>query len=200
MAAYRDLGNLALREVLPPSIRDDSTIRAVADALDPESQDIYLQITNLPYHPNLDNLPSRVIDLLAWQYHVDFYDAGADIAVRRARVASAITDHMLHGTREGVSRALETVFGAGNFTIVEWHEVDPGRPVHTYRVRIHAPFVSADIAEMRSVLRIAAPARSHLQTYIIWDELDALGLTWDELDALGLDWDQVDEWLIWAEA
>ena len=199
--AYKALSDLALREILPPSIRDDEQLAALAGALDPESQAIYAAITdNLPYLPNLANLPSSVVDLLAWQFHVDDYDVAADIAVRRALVESAIEDHKLHGTREGARRAIAAVIGDGNFTLLEWWQVAPTRPVATYRILIHVAFNSADVSAIIARLAIAANVRSHLESAITWAELDALGYTWDQLDALGLDWAGLDQFyfFVWV--
>lgn len=193
---YKNLAGLSLREILPPSIGNDEQMQAIADALDPETHKIAQSVSDfLPLMPNLANLPESALDLLAWQYHVDLWDSSADLATKRARIETAILDHRLYGTREGVQRELDKIFGAGNTTIVEWHENTPTRTPHTYRVKVHVPMTDAQRRLMAARLKVAAPARAQLDDpYITWDEFDALNLTWNDLDALNLTWDEQDEW------
>ena len=43
--------------------------------------------------PRLKKLPEEIVDELAWQYHVDFYDVAADIAMKQELVRKAIARH-----------------------------------------------------------------------------------------------------------
>lgn len=187
------LSDVALRDLLPPSISDDDQMVAIADGLDAESHKIVDDTAKfLPYIPGLDELPSRIVDLLAWQYHLDNYDASADISVRRARVRQAIAEHKVHGTRSMVVSVLDEVFGAGGYTLLEWWENTPKQAPYTFRVIIHAAFTADDIADARKKLETVSNVRSHWIGSIVWAELDALGYTWAELDAMALTWSLMD--------
>ena len=194
------LRDLALLAITPPSIKADEQVTAIADGTDEESLQIVADIERfLPWIPNLDNLPSRIVDLLAWGYHVDNYDSSAAIEVRRERVRQAIAEHRIHGTRPMVQSALDLIFGAGNTTIIEWWETDPVQAPYTFRVIIHVPFTQGDIEAARAMLAVVSNVRSWWLGFIIWDELDALNYTWNALDALGLTWDQMDEFYFYVE-
>jgi len=193
------LRDLALLDITPPSIKADVQVTAIADGTDEESLQIIADIERfLPWIPNLDNLPSRIVDLLAWGYHVDNYDSSAAIAVRRERVRQAVAEHRIHGTRPMVQWALDMIFGVGNATIVEWWQNDPVHAAYTFRVKIHVPFTQDDLDAARTMLTVVSNVRSHWLAYIIWDELDLQDYSWNELDALGLTWDQMDEFYFYA--
>ncbi|MHB0998226.1 MAG: phage tail protein I [Armatimonadota bacterium] len=187
------LSDVALRDLLPPSISEDDQMIAIADGLDTESHKIVDDTAKyLPYIPGLDDLPSRIVDLLAWQYHLDNYDASASITVRRSRVRQAIAEHKIHGTRSMVDSVLTETFGEGGYTLIEWWENTPKQAAYTFRVFIHEAFTADDIADARRKLAVVSNVRSHWIGSIIWSELDAFGYTWTELDALALTWSQMD--------
>lgn len=194
-----ELASLALREMLPPSISDDDQLLAVAAGLDAESQVIVGDVDRfLPYLAGLDNLPSRILDLLAWQFHIDYWDSAADLAAKRARVREAIADHRLHGTRAAVESALEEIFGEGNFTLIEWWEDDPIREPYTFRITLSEAFTEEDIAAIQERLAVVCNVRSHWITFIIWNELDDLAYTWNDLDALDLTWNKFDHFYLFV--
>lgn len=131
----RGVGDVTLREIAPQVIVDDEQLSAVCDALDVQHLAIADVITTyLPYLPNLDNIPERIVDLLAWQYHVDNYDSAAAISLKRTRVRQAIAEHKIQGTLRAVKNALDMLFGQGQYDLLEWFEFD-GDP-YTFRVNV----------------------------------------------------------------
>ncbi|MEN6371906.1 MAG: phage tail protein I [Armatimonadota bacterium] len=128
--AISRVDDVSLYELLPESIKGDDQLMAVCDALDQQMTDIAEDIeVYLPFLPNLDNIPERIVDLLAWQYHVDDYDPAADIAIKRGRVMSAIADHRIQGTPKAVKNVLDAMFGKDNYSMFEWFEYG-GEPYH----------------------------------------------------------------------
>ena len=79
-----DLQNLNLIELLPTSIASDETIRNICNAIAEKLQTINEKAELVLLLPRLDQLPETLVDELAWQYHVDFYDYAADINKKRA--------------------------------------------------------------------------------------------------------------------
>lgn len=207
MSSISTLETVRLADILPASISDEEQLAAVAGALDAETRKIIASIkTFLPYLPNLANQCSRIVDLLAWQYHVDDYNVSADLATRCAKVRSAIADHKLYGTRAAVVKAVDAYIGAGKYTLLEWWETVSKGHAYTYRIKFHAlppgfdynaalPFnliPAAAMTRLASILAIVSNVRSKLVGYLFWDEVDALQKDWDSLEAIGLTWDQMD--------
>ena len=91
-----DLQNLNLIELLPTSIASDETIRNICNAIAEKLQTINEKAELVLLLPRLDQLPETLVDELAWQYHVDFYDYAADINKKRALVRKAIDLSLIH--------------------------------------------------------------------------------------------------------
>lgn len=125
--------DVSLAELLPASIANDENILVVCDAMDQQLVDIAEDVeVYLPFLPNLDNIPERIIDLLAWQYHVDDYDPNADIVVKRTRIRQAIADHRIQGTPRAVKNVLDAAFGEVSYILSEWF--DHGGEPYTFRI------------------------------------------------------------------
>ena len=82
--------------------------------------------------PRLDELPEEIVDELAWQYHVDFYDYSADIEKKRALVRQAIAWHKRKGTPAAVEEVCTAVFQTAR-VFENWEY--GGEPYH-FQVRL----------------------------------------------------------------
>lgn len=74
-----ELKDDSLQQILPSSIASDKTVQDIAKAISAKLQLINRQTELILLLPRLDELSETLIDELAWQYHVDFYDYQADI-------------------------------------------------------------------------------------------------------------------------
>lgn len=201
MSSLAEIGSVV--QILPENLRSDDNVAAAAGAIEEHLVAIAADISNaLPLLPNLDKLPERIIDILAWQFHVDFYDASTPIAERRSRVQQAIEDHRIAGTRAGMKRALEAVFGSNDFDIVEWWQADPPGDPFTFWVFVHVGFTEEQFETAQKIARVLGNVRSEWVGYITWAQLEALpaGYTWDTLEALGLEWQQLTYYYIYGPA
>ena len=70
----RKLSDIVLQEIAPPSINRDKNVQAVCAVIDVEMRNLAQQTRFVLLLPRLDELPEELVDELAWQYHVDFYD------------------------------------------------------------------------------------------------------------------------------
>lgn len=196
-----DYPNIQLISILPDNLAEDENISAIAEGAEIHLNAIAHDILNaLPLMPNLDNLPERIVDLLAWQFHVDFYDSASTLDAKRDRVRTAIEDHRIAGTRAGMQRALEYVFDSDDFDIVEWWERDPPGEPYTFFVFIHVPFTSEQFERAVAISAVLGNVRSRWIGYITWAELEELNYTWAALKALGLQWQQLTYYYIYGPA
>jgi len=67
-----DITQIKLIDLVPPSIRDDQKVQAAAAAIDKELQAVTANISQTILIARIDELSEPVLDLLAWQFHVDF--------------------------------------------------------------------------------------------------------------------------------
>lgn len=127
----RNLSDLLLTDVLPSSIAGDEQVRNIAAAVQAKLQSINSQIELILLLPRLDELPEALVDELAWQYHVDFYDYLLPVDKKRALVRQAIDWHRRKGTPGAIIDAVTSVYG--NCLLEEWWEYG-GEPYH-FRVK-----------------------------------------------------------------
>lgn len=124
-----ELKDISMLDILPPNLLTDKKIRVITEALDAELHEITKCIKRCQLYSRIDELPGEVIDLLAWQFHVDFYEPiGMDIKTKRKLVKESIAWHRIKGTPAAVEMMLSSTFGR-SAKVSEWYEYD-GEPYH----------------------------------------------------------------------
>lgn len=130
-------------ELLPASLSMDRTMHGVADSLEPHlcagdaAIASILLIARLsgdgkPLAPALERLVEQsgglkeleenLLDLMAWQYHVDDYDLAQSYDAKLDMVRTSIALHRKKGTRWAVRRAIDAAFQDISTTVLEWFE------------------------------------------------------------------------------
>ena len=144
MADIRTIGSLSLLDILPENLLADKQVYAAAKSLDDELQRVTASCVEVLHLPRLDELPEAVIDLLAWQWHVDFYEPDADIKVKRQLVRESIAWHRIKGTKSAVEGMIRTIFQGG--IITEWFDYG-GEPYHFRVDLLSAPKMTPENTE-----------------------------------------------------
>ena len=156
----KDLQSTSLLDILPQNLLADKKINAAAQALDDELQKITEATRNALLLPRLDELSEEVIDLLAWQWHVDFYEPSMSIETKRQLVRESIAWHRIKGTKAAVEKMAQTVFKGG--VVTEWFEYG-GEPYHFRIDLLTAPNITQDdTARLLAVVNAAKNVRSVL--------------------------------------
>lgn len=124
----KDIESISLLDILPNSILTDPQITAAAKALDTELQSVTRATVETLHLPRIDELPEAVVDLLAWQWHVDFYESlGMDIDTKRRLVKESIAWHRAKGTPAAIEAVASAAFD--KTTVKEWYEYG-GKPYY----------------------------------------------------------------------
>jgi len=112
---------LRLEDIAPDSIKITDVL-AFFRAIDPELQKITKAIDEALIMTRIDELPEEIVDLLAWQLHVDFYEPlGLDLDRKRALVKNSLIWHRYKGTKYALESMIRILFFE-NFAIEEWFE------------------------------------------------------------------------------
>ena len=155
-----DINHISLMDLLPVNLKEDSEVVNAAKALDDEINLVTKATSELILFANLDNLPEKVIDLLAWQLHVDFWDNDFDIKIKREMVKNSISWHKRKGTpsvvEEVVSKFLDNAVVRENW--------EYGGAPYCFKVdTITGPMVSdKTINEIVKAINAVKNTRSHL--------------------------------------
>lgn len=128
----RKLSDIVLQEIAPPSINRDKNVQAICAAIDAEMRKLARQTELVLLLPRLDELPEELVDELAWQYHVDFYDYSADLTKKRNLVRQAIAWHK----RKGTPAAVEEVCTAAFKTAKVFENWEYGGEPYHFQVRL----------------------------------------------------------------
>ena len=115
-----NINDIKLLELLPSSIRDDPQVIAAATALDSELQAVSADIKENIIIARIGELSEDVIDVLAWQWHLDFYDETLSLDVKRELVKKSLENHRIKGTPAAVENIVATAFKSA--TVREWYE------------------------------------------------------------------------------
>lgn len=174
---------LSLLDIVPPSISGDKNVKAIIKATDPQIQEVSQNIREAFIISRINELPENVIDLLAWQWHVDSYEPKLPIETKRKLVLDSIRLHRKKGTKSAIKSALEKFDFVP--TIKEWFEI--GTKPHTFEIYGHykgddlnVDFLGADTEELLSrVIENTKPARSKLLRLIIAPVMPEHPCMWD---------------------
>lgn len=115
-----DITETTIASTLPSSIASDKTVRNLSESIQEKLNEINTEKGYVLLLPRLDELSEALIDELAWQYHVDFYDNNADIVVKRNLVRNTIKWHMKKGTPYAVKAVCSAAFKTCD--VKEWFE------------------------------------------------------------------------------
>jgi phage tail P2-like protein len=145
-----DLNNISILGLMPQNLAADKNIKMAAEAFDGVLRDIIKKIPDVGMIPNLalnKIVNETLIDLLAWQFHVDFYEPGLPFKIKRELVLKSLDWHYRKGTPSVVEEIVSTVFTRAK--IEEWYEYG-GRP---YGFRIATEEQKPDAETMKKLIR-----------------------------------------------
>lgn len=128
-----NLSDVDLLKLQTSFMQNDKTTQGLCAGLTPELRNIADQIKKIIIYHTLDEVQDNefghaLLDELAWQYHVDFYDTSASIEVKKGLVKQSVTIHRKKGTPKAVEDLLTTAF-ASDTILLEWFNYK-GKPYH----------------------------------------------------------------------
>jgi phage tail P2-like protein len=119
------------------------------------------EIRKLKIYSQIDNLPEPLLDILAYDFKVDWYGYDYDIDVKRAQLKDSFNVHRHLGTRGAVERALSDIYPGTE--VEEWFDYG-GDPYH-FRVLLDVTDQRVSISqdEIIRAIEMFKSRRSHLQ-------------------------------------
>ncbi len=102
----KDIFDVSLLDLTPHNLILDKTISKIIQAIDPELTLLSKDIQANLLLPGIEALDEKSLDLLAWQFHADFYDLAGNIKMKREAVKNSLIWHMKKGTEWAIHEAL----------------------------------------------------------------------------------------------
>ena len=152
--------------IVPRLLMDDARLLAVKFALEPQLRLVSEAARETLFLPRLNILDEQLLDVLAEQYHSDFYDLQLSAAQKRALIRDAILWHRRKGSPAAVEEVATKVFRDAH--VSEWFQYG-GEP-YFFRIEmdVSADDETADFDTMnrlRKAVYESKNARSWLEYY-----------------------------------
>jgi phage tail P2-like protein len=159
-----DTSSIDLLSLQTRSMQNDLTVQGMAASLNPQIIQVAEQIINELIYSRIDDLPESVLDILAWQFNVDWYETSSSIEEKRSTINEALKIKKIQGTPAAVQRVVEIYFGDGQ--VEEWF--DYGGVPGFFRVVTNNPSATGDKAALLiKAVNAVKNLRSRLEIVII---------------------------------
>ncbi|MCL6456721.1 MAG: phage tail protein I [Gorillibacterium sp.] len=122
-----DLSNLELFKLQTKLMRNDEAVMGMSAALSQQFQEIAAAVKGISIYSQIDQLPEEALDILAWQFGADWYDANSNVEIKRQAIKDVLYLARIRGTPAAVQRVVEIYFGDG--AVEEWFDY-AGEPYH----------------------------------------------------------------------
>ena len=110
--------NADYSECLPEALKKDPKMVALANATAATLLDTSGIIDNVLIYSRFDELPEELVDILAYDLHVDWYDYNYPLEAKRDLVKNSVKVHKKMGTKYAIETALGSLFPESE--VEEW--------------------------------------------------------------------------------
>jgi len=133
---------------------------AIAESISAKLRNIAQQRRRVIIFPLIDELPEELLDILAWDMHVEWYQEDQPIEVKRALIKDSVRVHRLKGTPAAVETAVGAIWPGSK--VEEWFEYDA--PPYHFRITIamNNQLTEESVAEALRVVDQTKNLRSHV--------------------------------------
>ena len=128
---------------LPHVLRQDSNMLALAESIASVLSQRWDEIDLLRIYQRIDELDEELLDILAYDFKVDWWDPNYCLGVKRQTLKDNWRIHRMLGTRAALKMALSVIYSGAR--IEEWWEYK-GTP---YCFRLYIDASEADIGDVQ---------------------------------------------------
>lgn len=125
---------------LPQVLRNDEGMAALAAAIAETLSGRVGEIENLRIYSRIGELPEELLDILAYDFKVDWWDGDYTIEEKRKTLRDSWRVHRILGTKAAVETAISAIYPETK--VVEWWEYG-GEPYH-FKLRLDATYENVD--------------------------------------------------------
>jgi phage tail P2-like protein len=105
---------------IPTALQHDPKMVALAKTVSDQLKEASGQIKNVLIYSRIDELPEELVDVLAYDLHVDWYDYSYPIEAKRDLVKNSVKVHKKMGTKFAIENAVRSLHP--NSVLEEWFE------------------------------------------------------------------------------
>lgn len=155
-----------ITDLLPEKIAKDTETRCLSYAIQQEHQRILKMADRTRTLAVIDELPEKILDVLAVELRTPYYQEDMEIGVKRNIIKRTLLWHTKAGTPSAVAELIEIVFGEGK--VVEWfnYEEAPYTP-GTFDIVTNARMTEEIATYFLSIIQRVKNTRSHIRRILI---------------------------------
>lgn len=131
-----DIFESDLLQALPAVLKNDETTLALASAIAKELHTLLNQTPIATLYPCIDSLPEEILDIIAHDFKVDWYDCDYTLEQKRETIKDSWNVHRKLGTKYAVETAISAIYK--DTAVQEWWEYN-GDPYH-FRLLLDATY------------------------------------------------------------
>ncbi|MCM1295505.1 MAG: phage tail protein I [Muribaculaceae bacterium] len=168
----KSLRQASITDGLPRVVAGQPWVIALSEALGMATEKTLGYIDESQIYTNIDGAAEEVLDALAVNWKIDWYDTGFTLEQKRRTVKTALTVRRLMGTAEAVKLQTDAIYPGAE--IEEWFQY--GGEAGRFRVRIILPDGGITAEEYRRLIHgieITKNIRCHLEAIDISRETQA---------------------------
>lgn len=152
--------NADYSECLPETLKKDPKMVALANATAATLLDTSGIIDNVLIYSRFDELPEELVDILAYDLHVDWYDYNYPLEAKRDLVKNSVKVHKKMGTKYAIETALGSLFPESE--VEEWFQYE-GEPGHFHIVLdVTNQRITADYAAIIRAVKMYKRLSAHM--------------------------------------
>lgn len=137
-----------LLRTLPEVLREDETMLALATTIASALGKRREETDAIRIYTRIDQLPEELLDILAYDFKVDWWDGNYTLQEKRNTLKSSWEVHRTLGTKAAVEKALSAIYA--NTLVQEWFQYG-GEPYH-FKLLIDVTYQNVDPEKHRIVL------------------------------------------------
>ena len=130
----KTIKNVSLIELVPPNLQNNPDIIAVSRAADKQWQKFAGKLNEVLTYADIEGVTPEVLNMLAVEMNVDFYDQDLPLSKCRALVKNGYTYKYRKGTVRAVRQVVSDAYDKAN--VEEWSDYG-GEPYH-FRITTEA--------------------------------------------------------------
>ncbi|MCL2636974.1 MAG: phage tail protein I [Oscillospiraceae bacterium] len=158
-----DIYNFDFTRTLPPALKENPEMLAIGKVISEAMRENMNLTRNAVIYARIDELPEDILDIIAHDLSVDWYDDSHDIEIKRQVIKDSVRVHKRLGTKFAVETALSAVYP--DTFVQEWFEYG-GEP-YMFRVIITAdPSNPEKQREALDKIHFFKNLRSHLEEVV----------------------------------
>lgn len=138
---------------IPTALQHDPKIMALSKAISEQLTEASGKIESVLIYSRIDELPEELVDILAYDLHVDWYDYSYPLEAKRDLVKNSVKVHKKMGTKYAIENAVRSLHP--NTVIEEWFEY--GGDNGSFKIILN---ISDSIVEV-SLKKIAETVKSY---------------------------------------